>query len=157
MVRTLLSEPRQLTLSMTTEQTKLTFLGSFPLRLEIRDLQKNADQWNLYLLGLDAFKSLDETTDLSYYGIAGIHGRPYRPWGEVQGDNPGGWQGYCTHTSILFAPWHRPYLALFEQQLYGIIQNIASQFPADSQARYLSAAATFRIPCKLMYVRDDES
>lgn len=44
----------------------------------------------------------------------GIHGRPYRPWGGVQGDNPAGWQGYCTHSSILFAPWHRPYLALFE-------------------------------------------
>ncbi|KUJ14577.1 tyrosinase precursor [Mollisia scopiformis] len=120
--------------------------GSFPIRIEIRDLQKNADQWNLYLLGLDAFKSLDETSDLSYYGIAGIHGRPYRPWGGVQGDNPGGWQGYCTHTSILFAPWHRPYLALFEQQLYGIIQDIASKFPAESQARYQAAAATFRIP-----------
>lgn len=44
----------------------------------------------------------------------GIHGRPYRPWGGVKGGNPSGWQGYCTHTSILFAPWHRPYLALFE-------------------------------------------
>ncbi|KAE8445423.1 hypothetical protein EG329_013436 [Mollisiaceae sp. DMI_Dod_QoI] len=120
--------------------------GSLPLRIEIRDLQKNADQWNLYLLGLDAFKKLDEKSDLSYYGIAGIHGRPYRPWGGVQGDNPSGWQGYCTHTSILFAPWHRPYLALFEQQLYASVQTIASEFPAESKARYQAAAATFRIP-----------
>jgi hypothetical protein len=88
--------------------------GSVPIRLEIRALQQNADQWNLYLLGLDAFKKLDETSDLSFYGIAGIHGRPYRPWGGVRGDNRRGWQGYCTHTSILFAPWHRPYVALFE-------------------------------------------
>jgi tyrosinase len=64
----------------------------------------------------------------------------------VRGDNRNGWQGYCTHTSILFAPWHRPYVALFEQTLYGIIQNIASQFPDDSRARYQQAAATFRIP-----------
>jgi tyrosinase len=48
--------------------------GSVPLRLELRTLQQNADQWNLYLLGLDAFKKTDETSDLSYYGICGIHG-----------------------------------------------------------------------------------
>ncbi|KAF4637552.1 hypothetical protein G7Y89_g521 [Cudoniella acicularis] len=125
----------------------LIFPGSVPLRIEIRDLQNNfPDQWNLYLLGLDAFKKLDETSDLSYYGIAGIHGLPYRPWGGVQGDNQGGWQGYCTHTSILFAPWHRPYLALFEQTLYGIVQDIAGQFPTDTKARYQQAAITFRIP-----------
>jgi tyrosinase len=103
-----------------------------PLRLEVRDLQQNyPDQWNLYLLGLQAFYQVDETSDLSYYGIAGmallktaetqfayceigIHGRPYREWGNVTGTNNSRWQGYCTHTSILFAPWHRPYLALFE-------------------------------------------
>jgi tyrosinase len=22
--------------------------------------------------------------------------------------------GFCTHSSILFLPWHRPYLALYE-------------------------------------------
>ena len=109
----------------------LTVIGSVPLRLELRDLQQNhPDQWNLYLLGLEAFYKLDETSDLSYYGIAGksylgqvsqwfanrsgIHGRPYREWGNVTGTNDSRWQGYCTHTSILFAPWHRPYLSLFE-------------------------------------------
>ncbi|KAM3065503.1 hypothetical protein ACMFMF_010988 [Clarireedia jacksonii] len=121
--------------------------GSVPLRLEIRDLQRNhPDQWTLYILGLQAFQQLDEKSDLSYYGIAGIHGRPYRPWGGVKGDNPGGWQGYCTHSSILFAPWHRPYLALFEQALYSIVQKIASTFPAATKARYQQAAITFRIP-----------
>lgn len=50
----------------------LTSQGSVPLRLEVRDLQNNyPDQWNLYLLGLQAFYQLDETSDLSYYGIAG--------------------------------------------------------------------------------------
>lgn len=121
--------------------------GSLPLRIEIRDLQANhADQWNLYLLALDAFKNQDEKSDLSYYGIAGIHGRPYRPWGGVKGNNPSGWQGYCTHSSILFAPWHRPYLALFEQTLYQIVQDIAAQFTGPSQATYQQAASTFRIP-----------
>ncbi|KAH8787772.1 common central domain of tyrosinase-domain-containing protein [Hyaloscypha finlandica] len=122
--------------------------GSVPLRLEIRQLQQNADQWNLYILGLDAFKKMDETSDLSYYGVCGIHGRPYRPWGGVAGHNndQAGWQGYCTHSSILFGPWHRPYLALFEQLLYGIVNDIAGQFPVETRARYQAAASTFRIP-----------
>ncbi|KAI9651401.1 hypothetical protein NHQ30_001443 [Ciborinia camelliae] len=138
--------------------------GSFPLRREIRDLQQNfPDQWTLYILGLQAFQQLHENSDLSWYGIAGIHGRPYRPWGGVQGDNPDGWQGYCTHSSILFAPWHRPYLALFEvihtslashyptltyhqQYLYQIIEQIAVTFPTATKNRYQQAALTFRIP-----------
>jgi tyrosinase len=52
-------------------EMRLTIPGSVPLRLEIRELQQNADQWNLYLLGLDAFKKTDETSDLSYYGVCG--------------------------------------------------------------------------------------
>ncbi|TAQ88827.1 hypothetical protein B7494_g2828 [Chlorociboria aeruginascens] len=123
------------------------YVGSVSLRIEIRDLQNNyPDQWNLYLLALDAFYKLDEKSDLSFYGIAGIHGRPYRPWGGVQGNNPNGWQGYCTHTSILFAPWHRPYIALYEQVLVGIVQKIASSFPDATRARYVEAASTFRVP-----------
>jgi tyrosinase len=50
----------------------LTLSGSVPLRLELRTLQKNADQWNLYLLGLDAFKNSNEGSDVSYYMIAGM-------------------------------------------------------------------------------------
>jgi hypothetical protein len=57
--------------SSTLCEPSLTISGSVPLRLEIRELQQNADQWNLYLLGLDAFKKMDETSDLSYYGVAG--------------------------------------------------------------------------------------
>ena len=67
----------------------------------------------------------------------GIHGRPYRPWGGVAGDNnvQGGWQGYCTHTSILFGPWHRPYLALFEvNTLLQIIWSFLTQYSNCSTA-----------------------
>jgi tyrosinase len=50
------------------------------LRIEIRDLQaNNPDQWNLYLLALDAFKKTDEKSDLSYYGIAGKTQLSYLP------------------------------------------------------------------------------
>lgn len=62
----------------------------------------------------------------------GIHGRPYRPWGGVQGDNPAGWQGYCTHSSILFAPWHRPYLALFEVSAYFTYDIVSNTNTIDS-------------------------
>src|SRR5438552_10291830 len=33
-----------------------------------------------------------------------------------------------------------------QQVLFGIIQDIASEFPVSSRARYQAAAATFRIP-----------
>lgn len=45
--------------------------------------------------------------------VVGIHGRPYTPWNDVDGAGTGE-SGYCTHASILFPTWHRPYLALFE-------------------------------------------
>ncbi|KAF2815808.1 tyrosinase-domain-containing protein [Mytilinidion resinicola] len=121
--------------------------GAVPIRREIRDLQANyKDQWNLYLLGLAAFQNVSETDLLSYYQLAGIHGEPYIPWNDVAGiQNPGN-GGYCTHSSILFLTWHRPYLALYEQSLYAIIQGIAQEFPSAVQARYVAAAKDFRMP-----------
>lgn len=40
-------------------------------RLEIRQLQKNADQWNIFLLGMNRFMHTNESEELSYYKIAG--------------------------------------------------------------------------------------
>ena len=37
--------------------------------------------------------------------------------GAVMGIAPGSGGGYCTHTSNLFLPWHRPYLALYEVRM----------------------------------------
>lgn len=120
--------------------------GSGPVpRLEVRQLQGNADQWNLYLLGLDRLMNVDQGDKLSYYQISGIHGRPYIAW-DGSTDGPGG-TGYCTHASPLFGTWHRPYVALYEQVLYNIIQDIARSFPqGPDQDRYVSAASTFRVP-----------
>lgn len=99
-------------------------------RLEIRDLQQNADQWNMYLLGLQRFQAADQNDMLSWFQIAGekyrcsstahsltalyagIHGDPGIPWNDVSGNGNGG--GYCTHQSNLFLSWHRPYMALYE-------------------------------------------
>jgi tyrosinase len=40
-------------------------------RLEIRELEKNKDQWNVFLLGLSRFQSIDQNEKLSYFQVAG--------------------------------------------------------------------------------------
>lgn len=117
--------------------------GSVYPRQEIRTLAKNADQWNLYLLGMQAFQAVPQSDPLSYYQIAGIHGRPYVEWDGVPGINQ---VGYCPHVSTLFWPWHRPYLALYEQAWYSHVQNVVNSFPASTRGRWANAAATLRMP-----------
>jgi len=113
-------------------------------RLEMRDLQANRpDQWNLYLLGLRRFMQTDQSNKLSYYNIAGIHGRPYRSWDNVAIQRSA---GYCTHVSPLFLTWHRPYMALFEQVLYQNIQAVVQTFPTSTRQRWANAANGFRMP-----------
>jgi len=77
----------------------------------------------------------------------GIHGRPYQQFNGIQATKGNDNSGYCTHTSILFPTWHRPYLAFYEQVLYDIIQQVASWYPEGVvRDRYTSAALRFRIP-----------
>ncbi|OCK82998.1 Di-copper centre-containing protein [Lepidopterella palustris CBS 459.81] len=115
-------------------------------RLEIRQLEQNADQWNVYLLGLNRFQQMTQSDKLSYYQIAGIHGRPFIPWdGVLQAS--GGSGGYCAHSSNLFPPWHRPYLALFEEILYLNAREAVNEFPAgELRERYTAALSTLRMP-----------
>jgi tyrosinase len=126
--------------------------GRVPLRREIRDLQRNSpDQFNLYVLGLRHLQSLDEQQLASFYQIAGIHGMPYKPWNGVGSTtnwaSSSGFGGYCTHSSILFTTWHRPYMALYEQALYASVQTVAQQFSAGAlRDRYAAAARDFRAP-----------
>ena len=48
------------------------YIGPIPVRRELRDMKKNfPDQWNLYLLGLERFKQVDEKEPLSFFQIAG--------------------------------------------------------------------------------------
>lgn len=83
------------------------------VRMEIRDLASNADQWNLFLLGMEAFQAMDKSDVLSYYQIAGIHGRPFVSWNGFATplDNQA---GFCPHGQVLFGSWHRPFLAAYE-------------------------------------------
>jgi tyrosinase len=116
-------------------------------RLEIRQLEADPDQWNIFLLGLRRFQQTDQSNMTSWYQIAGIHGRPYIPWDGVPAAPGLNSPGYCTHVSNLFLPWHRPYLALVEQTLHWHIVQVVNEFPSGAQRqRYAQAALKWRWP-----------
>ncbi|OJD40032.1 tyrosinase [Diplodia corticola] len=123
-------------------------------RREIDDLVVNEpDMFNLFILALESLQK-DEgahQNKMGYFQIAGIHGLPKRDWDGVQGEKPGQ-GGYCTHNSILFPTWHRPYLAIQtpsnnpknkQQTIYATMEHIASQF---TDPKYRDAARRFRLP-----------
>ncbi|KAF1937431.1 tyrosinase [Clathrospora elynae] len=118
------------------------------VRREVRDLKNYyPDQWNLYLLALESLHWADQTDPYSFFGLAGIHGRPYQIWEDAPGiDAKIGTAGYCPHSNGLFLGWHRPYVALFEQVVQSYMINIANHAPSDRIERYLTAANEFRLP-----------
>ncbi|KAF2733977.1 Di-copper centre-containing protein [Polyplosphaeria fusca] len=122
--------------------------GGVQPRLEIRDLQKTGEMWNLYLLAMTDFQAMDQSKVDSWFQIAGIHGMPWQDWDGVSGGSGEGQNtlGYCTHNQLLFATWHRPYLMLFEQQLQKVATNIAGKFPTSTRAKYQDAASKLRMP-----------
>lgn len=92
--------------------------------------------WRLYCIPI--------LTDLI---LEAIHGLPEQEYDGVAGvKNPRGY-GYCTHNSNFFLPWHRPYVALYEQIL---VKNAIAQamlFPAGAtRNRYLAAAQSLKMP-----------
>ena len=61
----------------------------------------------------------DQKNIQSFFGVGGIHGLPNIAWDGAVGatsfdPNSGQWGGYCTHGSVLFPTWHRPYVMLYE-------------------------------------------
>ncbi|PVF95428.1 Di-copper centre-containing protein [Serendipita vermifera] len=121
--------------------------GNLVARQEIRVFAKDRELMELYLQGLQRFQAVDQANPLSWFQIAGIHGRPYIPYdGAGTASASRAFAGYCSHSSILFPPWHRPYLALFEQTLAKHVNDIANAYQGDQKARYVAAAARFRIP-----------
>ena len=56
----------------------------------------------------------DQSLTLSSFQIGGIHGLPNVAWNGVRGISGWAWGGYCTHGSVLFPTWHRPYMMLYE-------------------------------------------
>lgn len=114
-------------------------------RLEIRQLRNNADQWNLYLLGMERFMAKDKGDTLGYYQIAGVHGRPFTTWNRFPTPLVNQ-AGFCPHGSTLFGSWHRPYLAIFEQAWYLAVTEVINDFPSNQQQRWRNAASTLRMP-----------
>ncbi|KAF2173735.1 hypothetical protein M409DRAFT_16009 [Zasmidium cellare ATCC 36951] len=115
-------------------------------RLEIRELERDADSWNLYVLGMQRFQATDQSDKLSYYRLCGIRGRPYEAWDGVEATGNSE-DGYCAHVSNIFLTWHRPYLALYEQVLFEHVMDAANSFPTgEVRQRYISAARRWRMP-----------
>ncbi|KAI1828051.1 Di-copper centre-containing protein [Xylaria intraflava] len=130
-----------------------SIVGSLPLvdgrpqqRREIRDIQKDDDQWNLFILASSWMQYTPQDSPFSWYQIAGIHGAPGMTWANVTALPGNDKIGYCHHVSILFPTWHRPYLVLYEQTMYNIVQFIASLWPPEDLDRVQEAAKRFRIP-----------
>ena len=59
-------------------------------RLEVRKLEQNADQWNVFLLGLRRFMDVNQSDPLSYYQISG----EWEP-------NPFVYEIWARHTAIV--------------------------------------------------------
>ena len=45
--------------------------GGVQPRLELREMEKSKELWNLYLLAMAKFQAMSQTDKLSYYQIAG--------------------------------------------------------------------------------------
>ncbi|KUJ19215.1 Di-copper centre-containing protein [Mollisia scopiformis] len=101
------------------------------------------DGRSLYLQALIALQQTSEDELLSWFQIAGIHGRPFIPWDGIEWNPSAPEVGYCPHSSVLFTSWHRIYLALLEQVLSSHAQHLAKTYNSTT---YQIAADNFRIP-----------
>ncbi|KAL3420867.1 hypothetical protein PVAG01_07312 [Phlyctema vagabunda] len=119
-----------------------------PTRRNVADLcaDPNKAQYSLFVQALKAMQQAAESSDLSFYGVAGIHGRPYKSWNGVPQAPGAPLTGYCTHDSVLFPDWHRPYLALYEQIIAGYAQTIAKNYTPSLRTSFQQAADALRIP-----------
>ena len=85
-------------------------------------------------------------TDLMCLVYLGIHGYPFIPWQYPPEATVNRDMGYCTHGSVLFTTWHRPYVLLLEQLLWEEAVNIAGKFSGTAKDKYLAAAQDLRLP-----------
>jgi tyrosinase len=116
--------------------------GTAPNRLEINDLVKNTQLFSLYIQALSVMFQTPQSNQLSHFGLGGIHGLPYTQWEGSGGSEPvsgSEWGGYCTHGSVLFPTWHRPYMLAYEQLLNQHAVDIANTYQVDKENWVLSA------------------
>ncbi|KAK6530954.1 hypothetical protein TWF281_007784 [Arthrobotrys megalospora] len=116
-------------------------------RIRIEDMQtQRPDSFNLLLLAWRELQLADERDDLSFYQLSRIHGAPFGPWQMPEQGNYNRQVGYCTHHSVIFLSWHRPFLLLLEQTIYRKAREIAGRFSGDARTRYQAAAEGIRLP-----------
>nr|BAD51402.1 photo-regulated tyrosinase [Polyporus arcularius] len=116
-----------------------------PNRLEINDFVKNQQMFSLYIQSLDALSKSSQEEVTSFFQVGGIHGLPYVAWDGAGQSDPAEEAGYCTHGSVLFPTWHRPYVALYEQLLQKLAMGIADTYAVDKPS-WQKAAADLRQP-----------
>ncbi|KAH7100112.1 Di-copper centre-containing protein [Auriculariales sp. MPI-PUGE-AT-0066] len=67
----------------------------------------------------------------------------------LPGNEAARYGGYCNHGSVLFPPWHRPYLMVLEQSICMVATAVAQEFariaPAKGQ-KWIEAAKQLRFP-----------
>ncbi|KAF7591406.1 hypothetical protein BBP40_001567 [Aspergillus hancockii] len=101
-------------------------------------------QVSLFIRALQIMRDKNLLTDqLSFYRVAGIHGLPIVPWDNVGEGN------YCPHNDFPFPTWHRPYMLLYEQCLYNIMEeDIVGKIPDNNPAKKTWEAAMhkWRLP-----------
>ncbi|KAI0330497.1 tyrosinase [Cubamyces sp. BRFM 1775] len=102
-----------------------------PNRMEINDFVKDEKMFSLYIQALQAMMDTPQDEPDSFFQIAGIHGLPYVSWNGVGEESSAEAAGYCTHSSVLFPTWHRPYVSLFEQIIQKHAIRIAEQYVTD--------------------------
>ncbi|KAF0317000.1 tyrosinase [Colletotrichum asianum] len=122
-----------------------------PLRLEIDDWfgskdLVHEDQRALFFPAFWRFSQMDPKQKLSWFQIAGIHGKPYVAWDEDPQKGKTADRGYCTHNSILFSTWHRAYMLLWEQVIYELMKEEVKNFPVNEHGAFLEAAKSWRFP-----------
>ncbi|KAK6343604.1 hypothetical protein TWF730_011195 [Orbilia blumenaviensis] len=122
--------------------------GQTAVRKEIRDLIKNPTEFSLFIMALYRMQKQPQSMETSYYGLSGIHGAPFKPWGGidlVEGGNPE-W-GFCPHHDVLFLPWHRPYMALFEQTIWKHASDIVDEIPdGPKKEKFKAVLPGLRLP-----------
>ncbi|KIY68544.1 Di-copper centre-containing protein [Cylindrobasidium torrendii FP15055 ss-10] len=124
-----------------------------PNRLNIYDFVKpeNNKQFSLYILALERIMDKGQDEVESFFAVGGIHGLPYKAWNgsgeEVKGSKESvPWRGYCSHGTVLFPTFHRPYVFLFEQLLQAEAKAIAEEYPLELREAYKKAAMELRQP-----------
>ncbi|KAG8945788.1 hypothetical protein FRC03_001635 [Tulasnella sp. 419] len=114
-------------------------------RLNIYDFVRNEKHFSLYVQALNRMYAMDQDDDPSQFALGGIHGLPYRPWASAdEQPNPDTqWGGYCTHGTVLFPTWHRPYVAGYEQFIQQNALIIAQSY---NDPTWVDAAQRLRAP-----------